>query len=62
MYAFAIVLFKLAFWDVLTDIPHDFAAFVTYGILALFVAGIWYGSRAKPQQAGGTSDRLDAES
>jgi hypothetical protein len=61
MYAIALVLMKLTFWEVITDIPHDFAAVVTYAILAMFIVGIWYGSRGKAALATGvaTSERRD---
>jgi len=48
VYAIALVLLKLTVWEVVTDVPHDFAAIVTYAMLALFVVGIWYGSRRNP--------------
>jgi hypothetical protein len=34
-------------WQVLTDVPHDTAAFVVYGMLIVSVYFIWRGSRRK---------------
>jgi hypothetical protein len=59
MHAIAFVLLKLTLWEVVTDIPHDFAAIVTYTVLALFVAGIWYGSRAKGMSTAGPSGQTE---
>jgi hypothetical protein len=42
---FALTLLELTLREIVADVPHDFAALVTYAVLALFVAGIWYGSR-----------------
>ncbi len=42
----SLVLWDLTLYEVLADIPHDFAALVVYAILALFVGFIWYGSRS----------------
>ncbi len=47
----SLILWKLTLQEVLTDIPHDPAAFVVYLLLALFIGFIWYGSRAKPKGA-----------
>jgi hypothetical protein len=54
MFAFALNLLDLTLWEVVSDIPHDFAALVTYVILVLFIAGIWYGSRGRAGSDGGT--------
>lgn len=54
----ASILLELTWREIVTDIPHDFAAFVVYTLVALFIAGIWYGSRGKPTDgAGGTDAR-----
>lgn len=42
----ALVLLKLTLKSVLTDIPHDAAAFVTYALLLAFVGFIYLGSRS----------------
>ncbi len=47
----SLVLLELTLEEIITDIPHDFAALVVYLMLALFVGFIWYGSRPKPPAA-----------
>lgn len=42
---FALALVRLTPWEVVRDVPHDPAAFVTYALLALFVGFVWYGNR-----------------
>jgi hypothetical protein len=42
----AIILFRLTLKNIITDIPHDLSAFVTYGLLLLFVAFVIQGSRS----------------
>ena len=34
--------------DIVRDVPHDPAAFVTYALLGLFIAFVWMGNRRKP--------------
>lgn len=46
MFSF-IYLIELTLEKVIANIPHDAGAFLAYGILALFVAFIWVGSRPK---------------
>jgi hypothetical protein len=62
MHTIALVLFKLTLWEIVSDIPHDGPALVIYMMLALFGAGIWYGSRGKaaPEagNAGGAGDGI----
>jgi hypothetical protein len=35
--------------QILTDIPHDAAAFVAYVLIAAFGVMIWLGSRKRPE-------------
>jgi hypothetical protein len=39
------ILLRLTFRGVLSDIPHDTAAFITYALLLLFIAFVWSGRR-----------------
>jgi hypothetical protein len=50
-----VILFRLTLKNVLQDIPHDLAAFVTYGLLLAFVAFIYLGSR-NPGGRGGPAE------
>jgi hypothetical protein len=43
----AITLFRLTVRGVLSDIPHDPSAFVTYALLLAFVAFVYTGSRKR---------------
>jgi hypothetical protein len=58
MYTFALLLLDLTFREIVADIPHTFPAFVIYAIIALFVAGIWYGSRGKTGVNDGPTDHV----
>ncbi len=51
----SLMLLKLTFNDVVSDIPHDLSALVVYLMLGLFIGFIWYGSRGTPQEP--TGDR-----
>ena len=46
----AITLIRLTFQNVVEDIPHDASAFITYALLALFVAFIITGARKSPDR------------
>ncbi len=52
---FSLILLELTLEEVLTDIPHDFAALIVYLLLGLFVGFIWYGSRF-PSKPGSTKE------
>lgn len=39
------ILLRLTPLEVVRDVPHDFAALVTYALLALFVGFVWMGNR-----------------
>jgi hypothetical protein len=47
-----VILFRLTLKNVVQDIPHDLAAYVTYALLLAFVGFIYLGSR----NSGGRSD------
>lgn len=50
-----VILFRLTLKNVLQDIPHDLAAFVTYALLLAFVGFIYLGSR-KPGGGSGPAE------
>jgi hypothetical protein len=50
------MLLDLTMREVVTDIPHDGAALVTYTIVLIFVGFIWAGSRKGKGTAGPASD------
>lgn len=44
---FSFVLLDLTFREVISGVPHDFAALLVYMLLAVFIGFIWHGSRPK---------------
>jgi hypothetical protein len=42
---FSLALLRLTLQGVVADIPHDAAAWITYALLALFLAFLWSGTR-----------------
>lgn len=40
-------LMRLTVEGVLSDVPHDGAAIVTYALLVLFIAFVWSGNRTR---------------
>jgi hypothetical protein len=43
----SILLWSLSLEEVLRDIPHDARSLVVYGMLAVFAAFVWHGSRPR---------------
>lgn len=43
----SLILLRLTLQGVVADVPHDAAAWITYVLLALFVAFVWSGSRSR---------------
>lgn len=50
------LILNLTLEEIITDIPHDGAAFVVYLMLALFIGFIWYGSRPGASRRGGSTE------